>query len=437
MMNRRLGARIGLVSSASLLALGLAGCGASTAGQGGPRPGTVGIRFAAALTSKSQRAAMGHLVTEFEKTHPSVSVQLIPASNASDLYAKERAAIAAGNPPTLGQAEGDWAAVFARNKQIIPLTSYVNGKEGLTAAQAQGFWPNVWIDQFLPDGKQWMYPFEKTDYVLYYNAGLLKRTAGGVPSTWTDFASAARSAVSRTRDTWALSVAAGSPAAPQSGAYLWVALLRALGGHLLLNGTAVFDSPQGVQAMRYFKNLHDAGALKLGKGHPGQSAFVAGRTVFEFGPAASYPAMAAAVRGKFTLKAAAMPRGLAGQGNVMTGMNLVLFSKSSPAQKNASWQFMKWLAEPAQTAYWAEKTGYLPLSKPGAKLMKSYFAAHPEIKIAVASLPYARPFPATPGLSRALGAVGNAVDSVLLRGQPIQAALHRAAASAQGAVGGG
>lgn len=435
-MNRRPGTRIVSMAAVAALGVGLTGCGASTAGQGGPKSGAVNIRFAAVIPSGSQRAAMGHLVSEFEKTHPGIVVHLIPAPNAGALYAKERAALAAGNPPTLGQAEGDWAAVFAKNKEIVPLTSYVNGKGGLTAAQAQDFWPNVWMDQFLPDGKQWMYPFEKSDFVLYYNDSLLKASSADVPSTWAEFASSARAAVSQTHNAWALSVAPGDTASPQSGVYLWVSLLRALGGHLYLNGMAVFDSPQGVQAMRYLKNLYGEGALKLGKGHPGKSAFSAGRTLFEFGPAASYPSMAGASRGKFTLKVAAMPKGLAGQGNVMMGMNWVLFSKSSPAQKTASWEFMKWLSEPTQTAYWAEKTGYLPLSKLGAKLMKSYFAAHPGLKIAVDSLPYARPFPAAPGLGRALGSIGDAITAVLLRGEPIQAALHRAAASAQNAFGG-
>ncbi|MCI0182198.1 ABC transporter substrate-binding protein [Sulfoacidibacillus ferrooxidans] len=429
----------GLLSGA--FALLLTGCGTSTtatpqnqANPGATTSGTVNITFAEAMSSGKQASALTHLVNQFEQKNPSVTVTLMPEPSYGVLLTKEEAAIAAQNPPTIGQAYEDWAANFAQSQAILPLTSFVNGKNGLSAKAQGDFWPSVWSDQFLPDGKIWMMPFNKSDFVMYYNANQLKKMGQAVPTTWTQFAQVASAVTSQSKGTWAMSMDPGNPTAPGNGTYLWLSVLRSFGGHLYQNGKIAFDSPQGIQTMNYFNNLYKAGALKLGTNYPGQTALGAGRAAFDLSTVASYPYNVQAVNGKFTMDVAALPAGPSGQGNMMQGTNIVMFAKATPAQQQAAWKFMKWLTEPQQTAYWAKTTGYLPVRQSAEALMSSYYSTHPYQQIATQSLQYAKPTPPVAGMQQAVGYIGDAITEVLTQHVPASQALQAAAQKAQQAL---
>ncbi|MHB1630500.1 MAG: extracellular solute-binding protein, partial [Bacilli bacterium] len=155
---------------------------------------------------------------------------------------------------------------------------------------------------------------------------------------------------------------------------------------------------------------------------------------FDISTVASYPYNVAAVGGKFDMQVAAMPAGPAGQGNIMQGTNIVIFAKTTAAQKQAGWTFMKWLAEPQLTAYWAKTTGYLPIRKSAVGLMKVYFKTHPYQDIASRSLEFARPQAPIAGMQQAVGYIGNAITEVLTQHTPISQALRQAASEAQQAL---
>jgi ABC-type glycerol-3-phosphate transport system substrate-binding protein len=91
---------------------------------------------------------------------------------------------------------------------------------------------------------------------------------------------------------------------------------------------------------------------------------------------------------------------------------------------------MKWLSEPAQTAYWATHTGYLPVTKAALPLMTSYYNSHPYQKIAAESLAYARPTPPVAGMDQALGALANAIQAATIGHQSVATALATAESQA-------
>ncbi|CAA7603218.1 Bacterial extracellular solute-binding protein [Acididesulfobacillus acetoxydans] len=421
--------------AAAALALSLAGCGTAqnpntASNTGGP----VTISFAETMVSGTQKGALDHLISEFESQHSNIKITLMPEPNYGVLQQKEVAAVAAKNPPTIGQVYEDWAADFAKSGAIIPLDSYIQGKDGFSQQEIADFVPTIWKDQQLPDGKTWMLPFNKSDFVMYYNADKIKQLNKTAPQTWQDFASVAKAAASSANNTWGLTIDPGTPTAPANGTYLWISMLRSNGGHLYANGKIAFNSAQGVQTMRFFKDLYSAGALKLGSNYPGETALGAQRSVFDMSTVASYPYVVHAVNKKFDLKVAAMPSGSAGQGNIMQGTNIAIFSQTSTAQKQAAWQFIKFLTEPQQTAYWAQQTGYLPIRTSALPLMKAYLDSHPYQKIAADSLQYAKAQPPVPGMQQAVGYIGDAITRVLTQNVSAQQALDQAASKAQQAL---
>jgi multiple sugar transport system substrate-binding protein len=396
---------------------------------------TVNITFMEAMSSGTQKPSLDLLTQRFERLNPNISVTLIAEPNYGVLLQKEQAAVAAGEPPTMGQAYENWAASFADAKAIIPLGGYVNNKKiGVTPADQKQIWKGVWKDLFLPDGKIWMWPFNKSDYVMYYNADVLAKAGQPVPKTWVQFATVAK-ALTRNGD-WAWSTDTGTLAAPADGTIVMMALIRALGGTWVENGKPTLDTKAAIKALGYLADLKNAGALQIGTNYPGETALGAGRSAFDLSTIAGYPYELAADGGKFSLKIAPLPSGRNGQGNSLQGTNVVIFSKATNAERAAAWQFMKFLSEPPQTAYWAETTGYLPVTKEALPVMKRYIATHPYQQIAAQSLQVARGNPPYAWWTTAVGQLATAMQALLDNGGDPAHALADAQAKALAAAGG-
>lgn len=393
--------------------------------------GHVTISFMEAMSSGTLKTAMLQLVSNFEKTHKNITVNLIPEASYSVLEAKIEAAVAGDDAPTIAQVEEDWAAGYADSGVIVPLASYVNGPDGLTASQKADIWKGVWNDQFI-NGKMYMFPFNKSDYVMYYNDTWLKKDHLPVPTTWTQFASDLKAVTSSSKDTWGLSMDPGSATeGAENGTYFYASIMQSYGGHLANSkGQPTFDTKPAREALQYLVNLWKSGAIKFGTDYPGQTAMGSEHSLFDMSTIASYYYNAAADSGKFTMDVAPFPKGPAGYGNSLAGTNISIFSSASTAQRKAAWTFMKWLAAPAQTAYWAETTGYLPVTKAALPLMKSYLASHPYQKIAAEQLQYATETPPEPGFDEAMGAFANAIQEATVGHESVATALKNAQAQA-------
>jgi multiple sugar transport system substrate-binding protein len=396
---------------------------------------TITISFMEAMSSGTQKPTLDKLTGGFEKAHPNIKVQLIAEPNYGVLQQKEQAAIAAGDPPTIGQAYENWAAGYADAKAIVPLDGYVNGKNGLTKKEQSQFWKGVWKDLFLPDGQIWMWPFNKSDYVMYYNADKLTKAGLQVPKTWVQFASVAK-ALTKSGD-WAWSTDTGTLSAPADGAIIWMCLVRAQGGTWVANGKPTLNTKAGVKALQFLEDLKIHGALQLGTNYPGETALGAGRSAFDLSTIAGYPYELAAAGGKFSLQVAPLPTGRNGQGNSMQGTNVVMFAKASTAERNAAWLYMKWLSSPRSTAYWSEQTGYLPVTSAALVFMKGFIASHPYAQVAAQSLNAARGNPPYAWWTTAIGEVSEALQASLGNGVDPKQALDTAQQKAMAAVSGG
>jgi multiple sugar transport system substrate-binding protein len=385
------------------------------------------------MSSGTQKPSLDLLTSRFERTHPGIKVNLIAEPNYGVLQQKEQAAIAAGAPPTIGQAYENWAAGYADAKAIVPLDGYVHGKDGITAAQQKQFWKGVWKDLYLPDGKIWMWPFNKSDYVMYYNADKLAAAGVPVPKTWVQFATVAKALTKN--GNWAWSTDTGTLAAPADGTIVMLAMIHAFGGQWIANGKPTLDTKAAEKALGFLADLKKAGALQIGTNYPGETALGAQRSAFDLSTIAGYPYELAADGKKFTMKVAPLPSGRNGQGNAMAGTNSDVVAKASSAQRAAAWQYMKFLSEPRQTAYWAEATGYLPVTRAALPIMKRYIATHPYQQIAAQSLDVARGNPPYAWWTVAEGQLATAMQAVLDNGGDPAHALAAAQAKAMAAVG--
>ena len=420
--------RRGLALLASATAIvALAGCSSSSSASGSGSSAQAGgkatISFMSIMDSGTQKSTLVALTSAFEKANPGITVNLEYQTSYGNLLAKETAGVAAHNAPTLGQVQESWAATFANSDAILPLSQYAgsNSPAGLSA-----FYSGVQNDLKLPDGKLWMWPFNKSVQVMYYNESMLKAKSLPAPTTWAQFATDAK-AVS-TGGVTAITVDPGTSSSPAGGATMFEALTAAYGTpDFAANGTPQLNSPAAIQALTYMETLKNEGALAVGTDYPGETALGAQKGAFDLSSAAGYYYENQAVGSKFPLGTEVLPTGPSGTPtNILSGTNIAMFSGASPAQQSAGWKYMQFLASASSQAQWAEQTGYLPVTSQALPLMSSFIAKNPYLTTAVAALQYAVAQPPYAWVQQAQGEEVVALQAVLDKGEDPTTALNAA-----------
>ena len=98
------------------------------------------------------------------------------------------AAFEAGQAPNVGMVSSYIVPQLAQAGALVPLNSYINGPNGLTAAQIkQDYYPVVWKDMLIGGSQtRYLMPLEKKSLVvIYYNANLFRKAGiSSPPRTW-------------------------------------------------------------------------------------------------------------------------------------------------------------------------------------------------------------------------------------------------------------
>ncbi len=338
-----------------------------------------------------QGKTLNALIKEFNATHPRIEINGTSFSSYNPLQQKTIAAIAAGNPPVLTQAYENWVAQYITGGYLIPMEKFVNGAEGLLKSQKEDFFKNMWNDGYLPDGKFWMLPFNKSNIVMYYNADMLKKSGiSAPPKTWNEF----------DKDCKILTKADGSQwgASYTPSIDLWYARVYEYGGEVLskdyrkvvVDKTPNTKEPGALIALQKFNDLVKSGEMHITTRYSYQTDFGNQKCAFVFASVASLYYINKSVSGKFKFAQAPIPAGPAGQHSVMYGTNVVIFgTNSTEVQQNGAWKFVKWFTSPMQTARWAVGSGYLPVRKSALKLpiLQNFLSEHPDLRAGYDQLP--------------------------------------------------
>jgi multiple sugar transport system substrate-binding protein len=398
---------------------------------GGTAPSPEGNSSAAAITkpvtitfdeveaSGTLKSEMTSIVTSFAAANPKITVSLVPYATYGDLFTAEKAQVAAGKAPTIGQAYESEAQEFAQAGSIVPISQVAGTAK---PAELATFYAGVQKDLYLPDGKLWMWPFSKSLQVLFYNASLLKADGIAMPATWAQFLAALKTASKN--GVIGTTIDPGSAAGQTSGEE-WLEELAAAGGTPVYaaDGTPQFTSPAAESALASLVTLKKEGALATGTNFPGETALGAKKGLVDISSSAGYYYEQQAVSGKFPLTTTVLPTGSAGAPDEMAGGNIVMFASASAEQKAAAWKFMEYLATPAVQARWSAATGYYPetalaLTQPA---MASYLSKKPWVQQTVGGLNDAITDPPYTWVTACGGDLSNALSAALSGTSPSSA----------------
>jgi multiple sugar transport system substrate-binding protein len=191
-MARSLTALIFVVATAMLVTA----CGSSESGP---------VRFLV-FGDPEEIRAYRQVVADYEKESGS-EVELVEASDRSDLIARLSTSIAAGTPPDVFLMNYRYYAQFAAKDAIEPVTDHLEDSESFTR---EDFYP-VAMDAFRWRGEQLCIPQNISSLVVYYNRDLFRKY--GVPEpaddwTWNEMVG---TAASLTRDRNGRQIRPGDP----------------------------------------------------------------------------------------------------------------------------------------------------------------------------------------------------------------------------------
>ncbi|WP_285727569.1 extracellular solute-binding protein [Psychromicrobium xiongbiense] len=411
---------LSILAATTLMATACGGGAAAPSSNTPPADSTdpVTISFMEAMSSGAIKDSLAKITKDFTAKYPNITVDLQEQPDYSTLQTKINAQTAAGTPPTIAQVYGNWADEFAASKVIVPLDDYVSQSKDYP-----NFFDGIKKDLKLSDGKTWMWPFNKSVVVQYYNTTMVPQA----PKTWNDFATAAKTA--STGKVIGLSIDPGSTNGPAGGTALFEILAQANGDTVFADdGTPQFTKDGVVKALDFLKKMKADGSLALGSNYPGQVALGGQTGAFDISSVASFQFNKKAVGDKFAMGVAALPSGPSGTANQLAGTNIALFDKSTPAQKAAAWKFMQFLTSPEEMAYWSSTTGYLPVSRTAMdqQAFKDYVAKNAWVADATKQLDSATSLPPKSWVTKASGALSQAILDAINNGTDSKTALQKA-----------
>jgi ABC-type glycerol-3-phosphate transport system substrate-binding protein len=339
-------------------------------GMNGSEPGTQG-------------GSLQTLVEQYKQVAPNVTIELdFTPYTGNELQQKVTGAIVARNTPDLVQAFESDVAAWYKAGAIAPLDDYV--KNSLTAADLDD------IQKALLDSGRFAqyenrllsFPFNRSIYVVYFNKPeLTKAGFPDGPKTWDDVTAACAKIV------------ADMPCyAVQPSPDSFIPVVWGWGGQVISSDLkhAMFNGPEGLSALTFDVTNIKSKAAYLSKGFDWQNDFGAKKVAMSPPTTiAGDPFIAKAVNDAFEIGMAPIPTAPGKPvRSLFSGTNLAVM-KSTPEKQQAAWDFVKWLTETKQSAYWTVQTTYLPVRKSALdeQMLKDFIARTPRFKVALDMIP--------------------------------------------------
>jgi sn-glycerol 3-phosphate transport system substrate-binding protein len=332
------------------------------------------------------------LVDLFNASQAEVRVVATYQGDYFEALAKVRTALAARAAPAITHVVGEVVPYLAEAGVLVALDRFAPAASlDLVPALAQ-----EGAYQRGGDRPLVALPFNRSTPIAYLNGNVLEEIGAKPPTTWEELRAFARAAQVRAGDG---SVTRWGFVCPIDW-WFWAALVGQAGGEVVeADGRITLGGDAGVRALRFWQTLvHEDGTMKPPPGRD-YNAWQVANGDFLAGRAAMIWTSTAFLRylednARFPVVAAPLPRDA--RAAVPIGGTLFVMPKGSPEPvQQAAFRFLKWMMDPEQANRWAQRTGYMPVSRPGLERMRAdgYYKVHPNDAVAVDQLRVAMPWP--------------------------------------------
>ncbi len=355
-------------------------------------------------------------VAAFEKENPGIQLKPIYSGSYQESIAKALTAAKSGDPPVTSILLSTDMYTLIDEGAIVPFDDLV--KTADDKAWLKSFYP-AFMENSQTGGKTWGIPFQRSTVVLYYNKDAFKEAGldpNHPPATWAEMTADAEKLTKRDASgkvtQWGVEI-------PSSGFPYWLFQGLAIeNGANLMNaaGTEVYyDKPEVVGALQYWVDLvdkykvHPPGIVDWG---------TTPKDFFERKVAMMWTTTGnltnVRTNAKFDFGVAMLPA-MKQRGSPTGGGNFYIFKKSTPAQREAAFKFIKWVTQPERAAQWGIDTGYVAVRADAwdTPEMKKYVAGFPAAAVARDQLPYAKAELSTHDNQRVTKVLNDALQAAL------------------------
>ncbi|GAA0431016.1 ABC transporter substrate-binding protein [Leifsonia naganoensis] len=243
--------RSAALAAAAALALILAGCAGGGTGGAKSSSGPSADEIEKALSTPttidfwSWVPDIQNEIDAFQKEHPAITVKLQNQGGATAQYQKLRAAIKSGDVPDVAQIEYSFLPSFTITKSILDLGAYGYGD------YKKDYSPSAWA-QVSSGDSVWGLPQDLGPTGLLYRTDLLEKAGVQPPTTWEEFAAAAKTVKEKTGSY--ITDLPGNSFSPLL-ALLWQAGAKPFGYDGDKTVTIDFDSAEVKKVVGYWNDL--------------------------------------------------------------------------------------------------------------------------------------------------------------------------------------
>jgi sn-glycerol 3-phosphate transport system substrate-binding protein len=373
------------------------------------------------------------LAAQFEKEHADVKVHPIYAGNYDDARIKALAALKAGQPAQLSVLFSIDLYELLEQDVILSWDDVATSSED--KAWLKSFYPALMMNGTYKN-KVYGIPFQRSTIVLYWNKEAFKEAGldpEKAPATWKEMEQMAQKLTRRDASgnvqRWGVEV-------PSTGYAYWMfqAFARENGQDLMnKDGNRTnYDHPDVVKALQYWVALGQkdkvmpAGTVEWGTL---RQAFTEGKTAMMWHTTGNLTAVKESA--KFPFGVAMLPASKQ-RGSPTGGGNFYLFKKTSPEERKAALEFVKFMTTPERAADWSMATGYVATSPAAYNTpkLKAYADTFPQAVVARDQFQYATPELSTFQTGRVRKVLDDAIQASLTGQKQPAEALKAAQAEA-------
>ncbi len=356
------------------------------------------------------------LAADFEKENPGIKVKAIYTGTYQDSITKALTAVKSNDAPVTSILLSTDMFTLIDEDAIQPFDDVIKTPED--RAWLASFYP-AFMENSQTGGKTWGIPFQRSTIVLYYNKEAFKEAGldpNRPPATWKEQIEYAQKLTKHDASgkvtQWGIQI-------PSSGFPYWLFQALAIeAGTNLMNSAGTqtyYDRPEVIEALTYWVDL-----VNKYKVHP-QGIVEWGTTpkdFFEKKVAMMWTTTGnltnVKTNAKFDFGVAMLPAGKQ-RGSPTGGGNFYLFKKSTPAQREAAFKFIKWMTSPQRAAQWGIDTGYVAVRADAweTPVMKQYVAGFPAAAVARDQLPFAKAELSTHDNQRVTKALNDGLQAAL------------------------
>ncbi|MDP2820306.1 MAG: ABC transporter substrate-binding protein [Polaromonas sp.] len=302
------------------------------------------------------------LVASFTKENPGIKITPIYAGTYQDTIVKALTAHKAGNPPATSVLLSTDMFTLIDDDAIIPIDNFI--KTADDKVWLNGFYKAFMLNSQV-GGKTWGAPFMRSTIVMFYNKDMFKEAGlnpNNPPATWAEMLDAAKKL---TRKDASGKVTQWGVQIPSSGFPYWLFQGLVIPNDAVLAnvaGNAVkFDDPKVIEALQYWVDLAKQGVHPPGIVEWGTTPrdFLEKKVAMMWTSTGNLTNVRS--NAKFDFGVAMLPANKR-RGSPTGGGNFYIFKKSSPAEQEAAFKFIKWVTQPERAALWSMETGFVAVT---------------------------------------------------------------------------